>query len=171
MPRPQVTPPRRIRHWTASCGCFWDARRRITSMGNHGKRTASAAFFMGKAGPGSSIAPFVPLVFLPLRRDAEKNGTAWEKSAGQGGPLNLAEHETVMSICCWFRTNSATKSCSQTPFETRCAQFLPNFSIASHEIPWHPLFIERRDGQTKLGAAKTPNKGEKDRLIQATAFV
>ena len=75
--------------------------------------------------------------------------------------LNLADHARVIPSCCQFGTNSPTKSCSSPPDDTRYAHPNPKISIASHEIPWHPLFIERRDGQTNAGAAIDPEQGEK----------
>ena len=75
--------------------------------------------------------------------------------------LYLADHVAVIPSCCQSGTNFPTKSCFRPLCDTRYAHLNPKISIASHEIPWHPLFIERRDGQTNAGAAIDPEQGEK----------
>jgi hypothetical protein len=49
---------------------------------------------------GYRVAPDVRLMFRMRLPVGEKNGKSWESNLGQGGPLNLAEHETVISNCC-----------------------------------------------------------------------
>jgi len=46
----------------------------------------------------------------------------------------------------------------------------PKISVASREIPWHPLFHEDdAAGNKKQGQLKTPNKAKKTGFIQAPA--
>ncbi len=75
--------------------------------------------------------------------------------------LNLADHTRVIPSCCRFGTNLPTKSCPKASGDTRYGHVNPKISIASHEIPWHPLFIERRSGQTKRRGGDRPRTRRK----------
>ena len=117
--------------------------------------------FWGASGLSARDPLNVLFVFQPLPWAMKK---IWENLGKTGRavmPLYLGPHAPVMSNCCHIRTSFPTKSCSGAPCHTRYAHLNPKISIASHEIPWHFLCIERRDGQTKRRGGDRPRTRRK----------
>ena len=122
----------------------------------HGISRENSGRFGFRAGPRHWDAAVCSLCVPILALNHEKKWESVGKSGRNLRPLYLGAHAAVISNCCHDMANFSTKSCFLRVTGTRYAHLLPNFSIASHEFPCHPLFIGRRDGQQNARGGDRP---------------